>query len=58
MTNLSSDVVSEQLGEKHVSDSDQWQRIHLIIKMRWLLLLMITIYGLFSAVFIYYTAPN
>ncbi len=58
MTNLNSDVVSEQLGKKHVSDSDQWQRIHLIIKMRWLLLLMITIYALFSAVFIYYTAPN
>ncbi|OQY22750.1 MAG: hypothetical protein B6I37_06645 [Desulfobacteraceae bacterium 4572_35.2] len=58
MTNLSSEAISDQFDAKHVSGSDQWQRIQLIVKMRWLLLLMITIYGLFSATFVYYTAPD
>lgn len=58
MTSFSKEGNFKQFDAKPVSFSNQWQRIQLIIKVRWLILLMITIYGLFSAVFLHYTAPD
>jgi len=58
MTNHHHGDRPEQFESSQVVAIDHCHRIQLIIKVRWLLLLMITIYALFSAGFLYTTAPE
>lgn len=58
MTNHHPDDISEYFDSPQSNDLDHRHRIQLIIKVRWLLLLMITFYALFSAGFLYTTTPE